>query len=144
MTTNPRKSKSKITKDDVVAREREEKALALRKAGMTYQDISVQCGYKTREGARQAVRRSMERLTAVCDEQAEEMRAIEVERLDAMLLGLWARAARGDEAAVDRVLKIQARRAALLGLDAPTKQEHAGPGGAAIPVTVNVNLVSRK
>jgi hypothetical protein len=35
-----------------------------------------------------------------------------------MLLGLWQKASRGDPASVDRVLRIQERRARLLGLDA--------------------------
>jgi hypothetical protein len=131
----PRKksSRSKVTKDNVQAREREEKALAFRKAGLTYQAIAKHCGYSSHEGARLAVFRSMERLTKICNEKAEEVRRIEIERLDAMLAALWHRAAmQGDEAAIDRVLKIQARRAALLGLDAPAKSEHSGPGGGPI------------
>ena len=42
--------------------------------------------------------------------------ALELDRLDAMLAGLWAAATSGDCAAVDRVLKIGERRDKLLGL----------------------------
>jgi hypothetical protein len=83
----------------------------------------------------------MERLTKICTEKAEEVRRLELERLDAMLAGIWSRAARGEEAAIDRVLKIQARRAALLGLDAATKQEHSGPDGSPLP-GITVRFVS--
>jgi hypothetical protein len=59
-------------------------------------------------------------------EPAEELRTMEVARLDQMLLGLWPKAIKGDTWAVDRVLKIMERRAALLGLDAPVKRELSG------------------
>jgi hypothetical protein len=39
---------------------------------------------------------------------------VELARLDAMLLGLWGRARKGDVAAVDRVLRIGERRTQLL------------------------------
>ena len=38
-------------------------------------------------------------------------------------------------AAIDRLLKIQERRARLLGLDAPKKMELGGPDGGPIPIT---------
>lgn len=52
---------------------------------------------------------------------------MEVERLDALLLGIWANARSGIPEYVDRALKIIARRAALLGLDAP-KQSNVRVG----------------
>lgn len=47
---------------------------------------------------------------------------MELDRLDAMFLAIAGRAAQGDVAAIDRALRIQERRARLLGLDAPTQQ----------------------
>jgi hypothetical protein len=47
---------------------------------------------------------------------------MELDRLDAMFLAIAGRAATGDVAAIDRALRIQERRAKLLGLDAPTQQ----------------------
>jgi hypothetical protein len=40
----------------------------------------------------------------------------------------------GDATYISRLLDIQARRAKLLGLDAPTKIEASGPGGLPIPI----------
>jgi hypothetical protein len=51
-------------------------------------------------------------------EPFEQLRLMEVMRLDEMLAGLYGSAMAGDVAAVDRVLSIMARRARLLGLDA--------------------------
>jgi hypothetical protein len=101
----------------VLAKNRELECLALRKAGATYDQIGDKVGI-TREGARLAVSRALADLSAATTEEAKEVRHLELERLDAMLLGLWQKASRGDPASVDRVLRIQERRARLLGLDA--------------------------
>jgi hypothetical protein len=45
-----------------------------------------------------------------------EVIAVELARLDALLSGLWPKARRGDVQAVDRVLKIDERRAELRAL----------------------------
>lgn len=61
-------------------------------------------------------------------EPADELRRIEGERLDRLFEVAFAKATGdGDRAlvAIDRCLTIQARRAALLGLDAPIRiEEH--------------------
>lgn len=64
----------------------------------------------------------MSALRATLQEPADELRSLELERLDRLLLGVWSQAAKGNQGAVDRALKIMERRARLLGLDAPTKQ----------------------
>jgi hypothetical protein len=53
-----------------------------------------------------------------------------------LLKAMWSKAMKGDVARVDRCLRIMERRAKLLGLDAPSKQEHTGKDGGAIPVRV--------
>ena len=55
-----------------------------------------------------------------------ELRRADLERLDAMLPNNILMAVAGDKDAVSSVLKIMERRAKLLGLDAPTKQEVTG------------------
>lgn len=45
----------------------------------------------------------------------------DLERLDQLVLALWRPATQGSLGAVDRVLSIMQRRAALLGLDAPAR-----------------------
>lgn len=68
----------------------------------------------------------LEVVADVVDEYLREVRAevdprLEIDRLDRMLAGLWATAAAGDSAAVDRVLKISERRDRLRRQVAPSE-----------------------
>ena len=96
------------------AQEKRARALELRKAGATYDQIAKQVGYSNRGNAQRAVQTALKEITA---EPAREVLTLELERLDGMLLSLWPQARRGDVNAVDRVLRIQERRARYLGLD---------------------------
>jgi hypothetical protein len=127
--------------------QRDAEAARLRTRHYTYEQIAEQLGFADRGHAYKAVERALKSITR---EPAEELRALELQRLDRL-----ARAAeevlerrhvhvsggnivRDDETgesleddgptlqAIDRLLKIQARRAALLGLDSATKTEHSG------------------
>lgn len=102
----------------LTANERQAKALALRKSGLTYEAIAEQLGYSSREGARKAIETA---LRNTIQEPADELRRLECERLDAMLAALWWRVEAGHPQAVDAALRVMARRAALLGLDAPKR-----------------------
>ena len=117
----------------VQAHTRHLQALELRKAGATYQAIADQLGYSNARGAHKAVASA---LKATLREPADEVRDLEVARLDAMLLPLWWRVQQGDERAVDRALKIMERRARLLGLDAPSKSEQSGSDGEPLKIVV--------
>lgn len=101
----------------VFSKEREREALELRKAGASYDQIAQRLDV-SRDTARAIVMRALENLNTACEESADEIRRLEVERIDTLLLGLWDKARKGDVAAVDRVLRLQDRRAKLLGLDA--------------------------
>jgi len=57
-------------------------------------------------------------------EPVEQLRRMELQRLDAMQVRVYQAAIKGNCSAIDRVLKIQKRRARLLGLDVPTVQKH--------------------
>jgi hypothetical protein len=107
--------------------------LELRKGGMTYRQISdaairrfgiqnLPKGWDCRYAAMD-VKRELEKIQSINEQQAEDVRAIELERLDAILASIWARVKRGDLAAIDRVLKVMRRRADLMGLDAPSKHQ---------------------
>jgi len=48
-------------------------------------------------------------------------KGLDLDRVEAMVRGLWPEAARGTWQAVDRVLACLGRKAKLLGLDAPAK-----------------------
>jgi hypothetical protein len=104
----------------LAAREREQRAVQLRRAGMSYDAIAktLEC---TRSGAFKAVARVLARIAKDAREDAGLIRDLEVQRLDALLVAVWPKAVKGDVAAVDRALRIAERRARLLGLDAPVK-----------------------
>ena len=103
--------------------ERRRKALELRKAGATYEQIAHQLGYHDKSHARKEIAEAIDRIVR---EPATEVLDLELSRLDAMLVGLWTKAKGGDGAAIDRVLRIMDRRARYLGLDSPEKREHTG------------------
>lgn len=111
-------SQSKTGQLSLAAIERQRQALELRKAGAEFSDIARQLDYKDASGAYRAVRRALQR---TIQQPANELREIEVARLDALLLGLWPEARKGNVAKIDRVLRIMQRRADLLGLDAPKR-----------------------
>ena len=68
----------------------------------------------------QDVMRMMEFIQAELSESVNSVRQQELDRLDRMLLGVWARAQSGDDRAIASVLGIMARRARYLpGLEAP-------------------------
>ena len=98
---------------------RDEKALALRLQHKTHAEISAALGYGCRQNAARAIKRRLDALDRECSETAESVKAMELSRLDAMAAGLWKKAAKGDTAAIDRMLKIQERRSAYEGLDMP-------------------------
>ncbi len=100
-----------MTPKEVIARQRE--ALALRLAGATYDQIAERLGFSHGSGAFAAVKRE---LAARGTQQSPQVVDTELARLDAMLVGIWAAARKGDLAAIDRVLRISERRMQLLAL----------------------------
>jgi hypothetical protein len=100
-----------------LARKREAEALALRLAGATFEDIARQLGLSARQVAKDAYERALNRLAPIADR--EKARALEAARLDRLQLVHWQKALAGDADATQAVLGIMARRARLLGLDAP-------------------------
>lgn len=108
----------------IEAAEKRQRALELRKAGATYDKIAQQVGYSNRGNAQRAVQTALREVTA---DPAREVIAIELERLDAMLLGLWGQARTGHLGSIDRVLRIQERRASYLGLDHDTQKPATEP-----------------
>lgn len=104
----------------VTAIQRQQRAVELRRAGYSYREIGKAIGIGTTSAHRLVTRAVVETRKAIA-EDVNEMRALELSRLDALLGGLWADARRGHLGAIDRVLRIMERRAKLLGLDAPLK-----------------------
>lgn len=101
-----------MTTPDLIDRRRQ--ACELRLAGVEWAQIAKQVGYASASGAFDAVQAA---IREGVEESAAQVRQQELARLDAMLMGLWTKARRGDAQAVDRVLRIMDRRAHYLGLD---------------------------
>lgn len=85
------------------AAEKRLRALNLRKAGATYDQIAQQVGYANRGTAHKAVTLAL--VEAQRESQAES-HLLDGQRLDQMLMALWPKAMKGDPETVDRVLRI--------------------------------------
>lgn len=72
---------------------------------------------------------SMAQAVARIADTNEEIRRIEIDRLDLLLVSVWADAMSGSVLHTDRALRIMERRAKLLGLDAPVRAELTGRDG---------------
>jgi len=99
--------------------ERRVRALELRKSGLTFREISRQLGadLHTVHGDVQAELAALRERTV---EQAQDLREMELARLDSFNLGLWKQIKAGSAPAVSAAVRVSERRAKLLGLDAPT------------------------
>ncbi|AOV16582.1 hypothetical protein BJI67_05410 [Acidihalobacter aeolianus] len=97
--------------------ERRKKAVELRKAGLSYAKIGERLGI-ARQSAFAHVRHVLSELQAETAESAEQVRQIELERLDRATELCMRGIENGELAAIDRLIRIQERRARLLGLDA--------------------------
>lgn len=110
--------------------ERRVRAFELRKRGATYRQIAqeLHVDVHTIHGDVQAELASL-RETATAE--ATQLRALELERLDAMTSGLWPHIKTGNAPAVTAGVRVSERRSRLLGLDAPvaTKSEFTGSLG---------------
>jgi len=109
---------SSTSKRRIEAVERQFRCLELRKAGHSYRAIAEQVGLTT-QGAHLAVESALKR---TLQESSDQVRKLEAERLDALLLRAFAQATEGGGslAASATVLSIMARRAKMLGYDAPS------------------------
>lgn len=121
-----------MQQDALNALDNQLKALELRKAGVSYQRIAETLGYKDASGAWRAVKSALKK---TLQEPADELRTLEIERLDAMLSAIWASVKQGQYGAIDRAIKIMERKAKLLGMDAPVKADVTS-GGEKITVTI--------
>jgi hypothetical protein len=99
---------------------RDSRVFELRVQGLTFEQIAQEVGFSGPSGAWQAYKRIRERLIF---EPLEELRQLELMRLDAVQHALWDRAIEGDLPAANCVLKIMDLRAKLVGLYKPERVE---------------------
>jgi hypothetical protein len=102
----------------VKTREQQRQAVELRKGGASYLEIGEVLGVKNTR-ADNIVMAAIDELGTITREGAAQIKQMELEHLNSMHMSLWPQ--RKNPRVVDSLLRIQERRARLLGLDAPTK-----------------------
>jgi hypothetical protein len=92
-------------------------AVAMKLAGMTYEQIAQALGYQSRQSAWRAVDYELSRQR---EERVGVMRKQELARYDAMQRAIWERVVSGDLDAIEKALRISDRRVRITpGLEAP-------------------------
>lgn len=111
--------------DMVAAAVNEKLAVSLRLRGASLSQIAPQLAHPdgtpyTREGARQCIKRGLAALKSD-HEEAEELKAMMLERWDVLRFTFFPKAEKGDEGAFDRVMHLDETTIKTLGLAAPVK-----------------------
>jgi hypothetical protein len=98
------------------------RAVELVREGKTYDQVARAVGYANRGTAHRVVTKALaERLVDGID----DLRSIEVARLDALQAALWPRVEKGEVRAINSVLRLIDRRCRLYGLYSGEQQESA-------------------
>lgn len=146
--------------------ERRAKVVELKVGGYSFREIGKQLGINEGTACRD-YRAVIDRTKADADETVEEERRTSLARLGKAIRVLMPLVEAGSEDAIrrridagediklivaqtglaldamDRLDKLERRRAALLGLDAPTRSELTGKDGAPVPVDHRGSLIER-
>ena len=118
----PKKTR-RSRRTSIAVRQRGQQAIKLRMAGATITQIASQLGYANESGAYKAIMRELEQTAQDMGESTEAVRQLELKRLDQMQFPIWNQVLSGDQGAITTTLRIQERRASLMGLDAPKQIE---------------------
>jgi hypothetical protein len=113
-------AESKYSPRRIQANEKQRRALELRMAGRSWADIAKAVGYSNHTGAIAAVKVALDKSL---QEPAQHYRALTLERLTRVLQVHWPSMLNHDMPATDRVIRVIADIRALLGLDAPIKED---------------------
>lgn len=104
----------------LIVTERRRQAVALRTAGLTFDQIGKQLGVSVRT-AFLDVTKELDKLRKDLSESVEALRELELRRLDRAMVALHEQVGKGNHGAIDRMIRIMERRAKLLGLDKPVE-----------------------
>jgi outer membrane PBP1 activator LpoA protein len=117
--SNPSSSAPRVIK----AEERRTEAMRLRISGLTYRQIAdeLNCTVST---AHDLVMTELRQAREEASETREELRQIELDRLDGLQAAYYSAALEGDAQAAELCLKIAKHRASLVGIESP-KEIHA-------------------
>lgn len=127
------KPRSRAHPEVVAQAEKQHQALQMVKAGYTLAEIAKKLGYAGKQGASEIIKTALQQLVHV---PAEEVRQLQLARLDLWLTKLEKKINKGDPKAIQTALRIEERRARLMGLDAPVKV--ADPNGRPVSFVVMI------
>lgn len=100
--------------------QRRNAALEMRRAGASLDQITRRLNYASVTACRNDINKIISDTLKMSHDEAK---ALELIRIDGLLLYLWPEARRGVAGCVDRVIKLMELRAKLLGLFAPVQVE---------------------
>lgn len=128
-----------VPKNSVATIQRRTKAVQLRAAGLTWEEVAQKSGFSSKQAAQKSV---MDLLKAKQSQAAEDYKIFELERLDQMTMGLAPKAFKGDPRSVDSMLRIMERRARYLGLDVPA-EHNISSGDGTVTVVFDPSLSNK-
>lgn len=102
--------------------EKRQKCLELRKCGGSFRYIAEQQNISLGL-AHKYIADALSEINGLIAQDAEQLRELELQRLDTATLAIAKLVRQGHLGAVDRWLRISERRSKLLGLDAPIQQQ---------------------
>ena len=109
--------------------EKQRRAVELRLAGRTWQEIADALGYSSHTSAIDAVKTALRK---TLDEPSAEFRQLTLERLTKILQVQWPNMLRGEVQAAKICLQAIGDMRQLMGVDTPSRVEHSGPEGSPI------------
>jgi len=121
-------------RNKALAAARRVRAVELKAAGLTYDQIAAELGYANRGTVYRLVSDALKAQTV---EAVDQLRSLEVERLDRLQFGVWQKAMDGDVPSPRLAIRVIMARCHLLGLDGPSM----GDVDASKPRTVVVPQV---
>jgi uncharacterized protein (DUF3084 family) len=98
-------------------------AIKLRLAGLDYETIAQRLDYSSKGSACTDITRALAASIKEQGRSADELREVELARLDRLQAAAWGPAVGGELRAIETVLRVIDRRCKLLGLDAPIRAE---------------------
>ena len=115
-----------------LAAARRVRAVELRTAGRTYDQIATELGYANRGTVYRVVANALETQTV---DAVENLRCLEVERLDMIQVAMWQKAMDGDVPSAIAVVRCIMSRCHLLGLEASSAPsvKHGKPRTLVVP-----------
>lgn len=115
---------SELSPERLRAKERRLRVFDMRLLGATLRQIGDKLGV-SHETVRTDLRKALDELTELEREKADNLRTLDLARIDTAIRALAPKVMEGDLQTVDRWLKLLERRSKLLGLDAPQQLEVA-------------------